>query len=268
MMDDDGERLASNLRGRLAEVYFPALIGDGAEALAKRLGDRAAIYHPLFGQATGMAAIERSLARFAVWLNEHSASFVRGRVIVGVDRDVVEGVVSLRHQERNIDLPVAIVAERYRAREIDVKVHHATRPFGRWQAPRPTRRTTEREHVVAADVAEHLAALRLGDVDAVVKSFESDGVVHDGAGHLHDRASGALKTHYVKLLQNEKGANDWVPIVTGVADDGRACSVEYELNKVRGEEMAPKEGVMLFERGDSGLIRSVRIFDEVGYGDA
>jgi hypothetical protein len=265
MMDDEGSRQPSNLRGRLAEIYVSALLDDAADALAKRLGDRATLYHPLFGQATGMAAIEKSLARMTEWLSDHSATQKRGRVIVGVDRDIAQSTLALRHEQRDVELLVAIVAERYRAREISVRVHHATQPFGRWQAARPARKPGEREHVVASDVAEHLAALRLGDVDAVVRTFETDGVVVDGIGRAHDRASGALKEHYTRILQNEHGANDWVPIVQGVADDGRACSIEYETTKLRGEEIAPKEGVMVFERGDSGLIRSVRVYDEVGY---
>lgn len=267
MKDDEGSRQPSNLRGRLAEVYLPALLDDAADALAKRLGDRAAVYHPLFGQATGMASIEKSLQRMAEWLSEHGASLTQRRILVGVDRDVAETVVSLRHAGREAELPIAIVAERHRAREISVRVHHATRAFGRWQAPRPKRTPTDREHVVASDVAEHLAALRLGDVDAVARTFESNGAVVDGAGRAHDRESGALAKHYARILQNEHGANDWVPIVQGVADDGRSCSIEYETTKLRGEETAPKEGVMVFERGDSGLLRSVRVYDEVGYED-
>jgi len=215
-----------------------------------------------------MAAIRKSLQRFAEWLSDTNATLNRGRVTVGVDRDVAEAVLSLRHGERAIDLPIAVLAERGRAREIDVRIHHATRAIGRWQAPRPARRRADKEHVVASDVAEHLAALRLGDVDAVVATFESSGEVVDGAGQAHDRASGALHRHYTRILQNEHGANDWVPIVQGVADDGRACAIEYETTKLRGDEAAPKEGLMVFERGDSGLVRRVRIYDEVGYDDA
>jgi hypothetical protein len=267
MMDDEGARQPTNLRGRLAEIYLAALLDDSADALGKRRGDRATVYHPLFGQATGTAAITKSLVRFAELLSESNASLKRGRVLVGVDRDVAQSVVSLKHGEREIELRVAVVAERGRAREIDVRVHHATRPFGRWQAPRGTRRREGREHVVASDVAEHLAALRLGDVDAVVATFESTAEVVDGAGRSHDRASGALHKHYLRILQNEHGANDGVPIVQGVADDGRACAIEFETTKLRGEETAPKEGLMIFERGDSGLLRTVRIYDEVGYDD-
>jgi hypothetical protein len=71
----------------------------------------------------------------------------------------------------------------------------------------------------------------------------------------------------VQLLQNARGANDWVPIVLSAADDGRTCAVEFEIEKLRGDETTPKEGLMIFERGDSGLFRSVRVYDEVGYDD-
>lgn len=266
MIDDEGERQPSSLRGRLAEVYVPALLDDAGEALSKRLGDRASIYHPLFGQATGLPALTKSLQRFGEWLTEHGGTVGKQHVLVGVDRDVAEVVVSVRHDGQSIDLPIAVVAERGRAREISVRVHHATRPFGRFQAPRPPRTSKgDREHVVATDIAEHLAALRLGDVDAVVRTFESKGALIDGAGRTHERDGGALARHYTRILQNEHGANDWVPIVLGVADDGRSCSIEYETTKLVGEETSPKEGVMIFERGDSGLIREVRIYDEVGY---
>lgn len=263
MKDDEGARQPSNLRGRLAEVFFPALLEDAADPLAKRLGDRALLSHPLFDPATGQAAIEKTLRGLADSLAEHGASLKRGHVIVGVDRDVAECTLSLRAAGRPLDLPAAVVAERHRAREITVRIYHAARPFGRTQAARPARPPSEREHVVANDVAEHLAALRLGDVDAVAKTFETNGVVVDGEGQAHDKESGALVKHYMRLLQNEHGANDWVPIVRGVADDGRSCSIEYETTKLRTGEVAPKEGLMVFERGDSGLIRTVRIYEDL-----
>jgi len=262
MKDDEGARQPSNLRGRLAEVFFPALLEDAADPLSKRLGDRALLSHPLFPPATGTTAIEKTLRALAESLSEHGGSLKRGHVLVGVDRDVAESTISLRVNGRPMDLPVAVVAERHRAREITVRVYHAARPFGRPQAARPVRPPSDREHVVANDVAEHLGAVRLGDVDAVERTFESNGVVLDGEGQAHDKASGALKKLYVRLLQNEHGANDWVPIVLGVADDGRSCAIEYETAKLRDGETAPKEGLMVFERGDSGLIRTVRIYDE------
>ncbi|HEX7665346.1 MAG TPA: hypothetical protein VF407_12565, partial [Polyangiaceae bacterium] len=181
---------------------------------------------------------------------------------VGVDRDVTEGTLVLRVEGRNVDLPVAVVVERRPQREVDLRVYHATQPFDRWQAARPPRAPLDKEPSMPDDVAQHLAALRIGNADALVAGVESTGALRDGAGKLHGREGGQLHAFYVSLLQNARGANDWVPIVKRSADDGRACAVEYEIEKLRGGETAPKEGLMVFERGDSALFRSIRIYDE------
>jgi hypothetical protein len=182
--------------------------------------------------------------------------------LVGVDRDVTEGVLSMRAGGRHVDIPVAVVVERRRAREVDLRVYHATQPFDRWQAVRPPRIALEKEPAVAPDIASHLGALRLGDPDALVGGFESTGTLRDGLGKIHAREGGGLHGFYVALLQNAHGANDWVPLVRRSADDGQTCAIEFETEKVRDGETSPKEGLMVFERGDSALFRGIRIYDE------
>ena len=124
------------------------------------------------------------------------------------------------------------------------------------------RANPETEPSLAQDVATHLSAVRLGDADAIVAGFESAGSLRDGTGKSYSREGGQMHDFYISLLQNAHGANDWVPIVRRTADDGRTCSIEYEIEKLRGGETAPKEGLMVFERGDSALFHSVRIYDE------
>jgi hypothetical protein len=274
MFEDDAERQTTSLRGRLADVYYPALLGDSQDALAIRLGERAMTYNPLFGWASGLEQFRPHLMVVAAWLETVGATYTHGRTLVGLERDVSEGVLSLRSASRHIELPVAVVMERRKAREVDLRCYHAALPLGHWQAKRPPRVLPDKEQTLATDVATHLAALRLGDADALVSGFETDGNLRDGAGRVHGRGTpgeqgspNKLHEYYVQLLQNARGANDWVPIVLSAADDGRTCAVEFEIEKVRGDETSPKEGLMIFERGDSGLFRSVRVYDEVGYDD-
>lgn len=262
MFDEDAERPSSRLRGRLSEVYFPALLGESPQELAIRLGERATTYEPLFGACAGMADIKSRLAELSKWLGDTSASYAHGGTMVGVDRDVTEGTLSLRLDGREVELPIAIVVERKRAREVDLRVYHATQPIDRWQAARPPRPGTEKEPVLPTDVAAHLSALRMGDADALVAGYESTGALRDGTGKAFGREGGGLREFYVSLLQNAQGTNEWVPLVRSAADDGRICAIEYEIEKLRGGETAPKEGLMVFERGDSALFRSVRMYDE------
>lgn len=260
--DDDGERQTSSLRGRLSDVFFPALLAGSQEELGKRLGSRAKIYNPIFGAAAGTTEVATRLKELAGWLSDQSAAFTASSTVVGIDRDVTEGMLSIRLSGEHIELPVALIMERKKAREVDLRVYHATLPLKRWQAARPARGHSEKDAAVPAHVAEHLALLRLGDVDALVAGFETEGSVRDGTGKVHARVGGGMHEFYVKLLQSGPAANDWQPVVISVADDGRSCAVEYETSKLRGGEIAPKEGAMIFERGDSGLFSSVRIYDE------
>ena len=264
VFEDDVERPTTSLRGRLADVYYPALLAESHGALAIRLGQRARTYNPILGGAAGLGSIQAHLNELADWLADKGASYAPARGVNGVDRDVTEGLLSLRLGGAHIDLPVAVVTQRMKAREVDLRAYHATVPLERWQAARPSRPPSDKDYVLPNDVAAHLGALRLGDADALVSGFESEGSLRDGAGKSHAREGDKLLDFYVGTLQVERGANDWVPIVISCADDGRSCAVEYQTEKVRGGEIRPKEGLMIFERGDSGLFRSVRVYDELG----
>jgi len=273
MHEDENDRSTIpelRLRGRLAAVYYPALLGPSHRALAHRLGERASVYDPLVGAAAGLSAIASKLEELAQHFADTKASYEPVRAIVGASRDVTEGTLSLESTAgARAQLPVACVMHRRKERQADLRAYHATVPLGRTQAPRPAR-APEEGHVLPTDVAEHLAALRLGDADALVASFESGGHLRDGAGRIHHREGNDLRDFYVRTLQSERGANDWVPIVIATTEDVRLCAVEYRTDKPRPHEIhedgetRSKEGLLVFERGDSGLFHSVRVYDELG----
>jgi hypothetical protein len=47
------------------------------------------------------------------------------------------------------------------------------------------------------------------------------------------------------------------------ADDGRTCALEYTVVRLHGSEIPPQAGLAVYERGESGLLRSVRLYDDV-----
>ena len=47
------------------------------------------------------------------------------------------------------------------------------------------------------------------------------------------------------------------------ADDGRICALEYTVVRVRGKNVPPQAGLAVYERGETGLLRSVRIYEDV-----
>src|SRR5437870_573436 len=55
-MSDDPRPPASTLKGRLADVFVPALVSGNVESLSRRLGNRATIDDPLSGRASTLAS--------------------------------------------------------------------------------------------------------------------------------------------------------------------------------------------------------------------
>ena len=46
-------------------------------------------------------------------------------------------------------------------------------------------------------------------------------------------------------------------------DDGARCAVEYNLTRWGRTALPPQAGVAVYERGESGLLRAARIYDDV-----
>lgn len=250
------------LRGWLSDVLFPTLVERTLGPLTTRLGARATVDHPLFGRATGLPGIERLLAQAAAWLAERGATYSRHTLVVGIDRDVTEGTLSLTHEGRPLTVPVAVVAERRKSREVELRIYHASRLLQSEAAPtRAPLPTHDGDLGLPPVVHEHLEALRRGDVGALLASFQTDGVLRDARGVEHLKSDGSLRSFYEDRtgVAREGGAPSRDGV--GYADDGRACAVEFTV-RGRGESSAPQPGLTVYERGESGLLRSVRLYEE------
>jgi hypothetical protein len=250
----------SSLRGPLSEVYLSGLAASQAEQLTRRLGDRATVDDPIFGRATGMPALARYLEEAAAWLVKHDGAFERLAFTVGSDRDVSEGTLSLTFDGRRVAVPVAIVAERRREREVELRLYYSTKPINGTQAVRSPLLPKDDEVVVPPPVSAHLEALARGNAEAIVAGFEEKGSLRDAQGVTYLRDSDQLTEHYRKLFADRPG----VDMLKGArADDGRTCALEYTVVRVHGKPVAPQAGLAVYERGDSGLLRAVRVYEDI-----
>ena len=110
-------------------------------------------------------------------------------------------------------------------------------------------------------VAEYQRALAAGDVPAIVAAFEPDGYAREPAGgrHVH-RGPEGLRTFYELLFSNGGG----IPLEhCALADDGRACALEYNVVRWGETELPPQAGVAVYVRGQSGKLAAARIYDDV-----
>jgi hypothetical protein len=263
-MEEAPERGApSSLRGWLSEVYFPALVASQPEPLALRLGDRATVDDPIFGRTTGMPALQRYLDEVAAWLNKHEAAFEKVAFTMGSDRDVTEGTLALSFDGRRVKVPVAVVAERRKEREVEMRLYYSTRPINGSRAVRSPLLPQDDQIAVPPPVAAHLAALGRGDAAAIVASFEIGGTLRDPGGTLYtrDEGGGTLQPFYTKLFGAGHGG---IEVLEGArADDGSTCALEYTIVKVFGKGVPPQAGLAVYERGESGLLKAARIYEDV-----
>lgn len=247
-MQDDGRQPQAPLKGRLADVYIPALVAGALDALSHRLGNRATIDDPIYGRATTLPSLEPLVTQIARYFSEIRASYRHTYSTTGVDRDAAEGVLDVTVDGKTRLLPVVVMAERRKLREIELRVYYANDGH----TPRKTRSpfvTENQTDPLPPLVAGIVDALRAGSVDQMLASFEETAKVVDSDGNTHEKRDGAMEKFFAELGK--------VEILTGpVADDGRACCLETTMT--RGTRSFA--GLFCFERGDSGLVRELRLY--------
>jgi hypothetical protein len=245
-------------------------VSADAGQLVRRLGERATVDDPIFGRKTGMPALEQFLQEIAAWLGKNAASFDKTAFTMGSDRDVTEGNLGLTFEGKRVTVPVAVVAERRPEREVELRLYYSTRPIKGTHAVRSPLLPQDDQVLVPPPVAAHLEALARGNVAAVVASFENGGSVRDPAGASHHKADdgGTLQRFYAQLLgAGGKADGAGIEVLKGArADDGTTCALEYTVVRVHGKDVAPQAGLAVYERGESGLLRAARIYEDVDMG--
>jgi hypothetical protein len=255
------------LRGLLSEVYLPALLSSETDALARRLGERATLDDPVLGRASGPTELVEALRRGAAWLATHQAAFVRHGLTVGSDRDVTEGELSVTANGKAASIPVAVVAEKRKEREVEVRLYYSTRALGGPPpAPRSPLLSPDDTVVVPPPVAAHLEALARADLSGLLAGFEKEATLRAADGKSYGGSAGpGLGDYFATLIAPEAGPEGGTHLLKNArADDGSTCALEFTVVTVRGKRVPPQAVFAVYERGESGLLRAVRLYADVG----
>lgn len=255
-MTDDGRSPPSALKGRLADVYVPALVSGTLDALSRRLGNRATIDDPLYGRASSLGSIDPLLARVAAFFAEGSATYEHVCSTTGVDRDAAEGRIAMKINGEARELPIAIVAERRRLREIELRVYYAPEVAVRAPPHRKPRAAlistgSGDARLPLADLVESIVTgVKTGAIEQALAGFEESSRIVDPAGRPHEKTDGAMGTFLSELAALEIA-------IGGCADDGRTACVEATVTRRTGDTTP---ALLAFQRGDSGLVSELRVY--------
>jgi len=251
--DDRGA--PSSLRGWLSEVYFPAILEGALEPLLLRLGARATVDEPMFGKSTGLEALGEHLAQLAKRLGETSSTFERYAFVTGIDRDMTEGTLAFDRDTLRLALPVAVVAERRKSREVELRVYCRARELPR-TASRAAPFIPPLPAVLPDNVRQLLDCFAAGDAAGAASLFDAVSFTREPTARQREGRE-AIEHGFKSLLGP---GVELYP--TGSADDGRHCVVEGALMRVAGTQIRPTPSLFVLERSDQGLFRSLRIYDD------
>jgi SnoaL-like protein len=241
--------------------YLALLLAGDSKAIAAAFSHEPSIDDPFAGAVHGADALARFVAERHAWLAARGAQLTPGPVTWVGGRTVVEAVLRLHHDGRDIDLPIAVVGDdapggRVRA----LRVYHSFWPLEGHHRIRPPLLPAARNAHVDGFVADYQRALAAGDVDAIVATFEPDGYFREPSGepYVH-RGQAELRKFMTQIL----GAGGIGIEHASVTDDGIVCAIEFTAVRFGRKAITPQAGLAVYERAPSGRLRAARIYDDV-----
>ena len=174
-------REASVDRGAIP--YFAGLRAGETEALLGSFAGEPELHHPIRGRVKGARAFERFATDTTAWLAERNASIEDVNHVITPRRGVEEVVLTLDGDRGQIELPIAIAADRDQdARIIELRVYFSTWPRTGGHAVRPPLLQPDKDIHAPDVVGKYQRALAGGDADGCVMLFERDGYFREPAG--------------------------------------------------------------------------------------
>lgn len=240
--------------------YLTALSDGDARALEVVWPGEVVVHDPRAGEVRGHEQLRRFVLANRAWLTERHARIETVATTVVDGRAVVELLAHLDSDGREVDWPLAVVAEapddrsvefRSYCSQVPVDGRHHLRPSVLQPGARPP----------AGVIGRHVAALAAGDAEAVVATFASDGYVREpiGADRTH-RGTRELRSFFAGRFSAGGGIHLEPCAVT---DDGVRCALEYNCVRWGRHDLPSQAGIGVYERGQDGLLAAVRLYDDV-----
>lgn len=244
------------------EAFFDALVSGGVGEAAARLAEGAAIDDPREGRVAGVEPLERWIAGTHRWLLGLRARAEPVRTTASGRSAVVERLLHVQADGEERQLPVAVAAEAdERGLLRAVRIYHSFWTLERVHRVRGPLLAGRDDLTLAPPVDVYQEALARGDVEGVLACYQRNATLREPAGEpwVH-RGPRGLRRLYGTMFANGGG----ILLEHGHAvDDGVACALEYTVVRWGRTPLPPQAGLVVYERGATGLIRATRLYDDV-----
>jgi hypothetical protein len=252
-------RIWDDARRRRMELvpFFVGVLTGETGALVDSFAGEPELHHPVRGRIKGVAAFERFVEETRSWLTEQSASTEDVEFVIVRGGGIEESVLHVG----DVHVPVAIASDKdERRRIVEQRMYFSSWPLTGRHAIRPPVLQPTGDLPLPGVVGDYQRALAAGDVDGVLGAFGPRAWVREPAGEPFVRRGGdALRALYGRFFSNGGGI---ALEHCAVADDGRACALEYNLVGWGRTSLSPQAGLAVYVRGDDGRLEAVRIYDD------
>jgi limonene-1,2-epoxide hydrolase len=218
------------------------------------------IYDPRAGEVRGHRRLHRFVSRNNAWLAEHRVRIDTVASIRVPGRAVVELLAHLQVDGTDVAWPVAVVAESVDELSVVFRTYCSQQPVDGMRHVRSPILAPGADQP-AELVGRYHAALRAGDVDAIVSMFAPDGYYREAiGGHSRHCGTDELRSFFTTCFSAGGGIE---LAVCAVTDDGVSCAVEYNCERWGDQQLPPQAGIGIYQRGGDGLLAAVRNYDDV-----
>jgi ketosteroid isomerase-like protein len=241
-------------------AYFDALNKGDAQVLETAWPGEVVIYDPRAGEVRGHRQLRRFVRQNQSWLAERRSRIETVASTVVSGRAVVELLAHLPDDGATLAWPIAVVAESPDDRSVVFRTYCSQWPVDKERHLRPP--ILETGDVHPGDVvARYHAALDVGDTEAIVETFASDGYFREPIGpHYCHRGVPELRSFFTTCFSAGGGVGLRLCTAT---DDGVRCALEYNCVRWGSHDLPPQAGIGIYERSLDGLLAAVSVYDDV-----
>ncbi|HJY00080.1 MAG TPA: nuclear transport factor 2 family protein, partial [Streptosporangiaceae bacterium] len=241
--------------------YVTALNKKDATDLETAWPRQVVIYDPRAGEVRGHRQVRHFVRQNELWLAGMNPRTETVASTMADGKAVVELVVHLTQQGRDVSWPVAVVAESHDDRSVVFRTYCSQWPLiGRHEVRPPILWPSTDRHP-GGIVGQFQDAVAAGDAEAAVRAFEPDGYFREPIGPQYThRGLDELRSYFTECFSAGGGVAREQCAVT---EEGARCAVEYICVRWGGHDLPPQAGLGVYERGPDGRLAAVRLYDDV-----